>query len=320
MAQSEESGSRDTRSLFGPQRTRSLVSKVESGKRSAGEEVRAHQAHTKGSKETRYTCSESGKGWRRLRGWEGLRQERRLRRGEGTPEPGGDRPSQGLCGFQLSVHNSITLEVSFSGSLASGCFLLNMAANSQWSPAPALCRLFSTPVCSIRSVPHSLHIDWTLGCGLGPLHGHLRPFPLDGRLVPPCLLQARPWPFHSHPSDLLLVPGTSLSSWKVLCPPRPLQGSYVPFRVLSGALSSLHKPASTSILHLIPSPACDLDGSCWCYSVHTRIDSFTACRPPWAPLSWLSRGRRPTCLGPPLHPSIAMCSWLSELGRPLIDC
>lgn len=126
--------------------------------------------------------------------------------------------------------------------------------------------------------------------------------------------------FISHPSDLLLVSGTSLSSWKVPCPPRPLQGSSMPFRVLSGAPSSLHKPASTSILHCTPSPVCDLDGSCCCYSAHTHVDSFTACRPPWVPLPWLSRGRRPTCLGPPLHPPLAMRWWQSELGRPLVDC
>lgn len=76
-----------------------MVSKVESSKRSGGEEARLRQAHTEGSRETCYTCSENGKGWLRLGWWEGLPQERRLHRGDGTPELGGDRPSQVLSGF-----------------------------------------------------------------------------------------------------------------------------------------------------------------------------------------------------------------------------
>ena len=178
-----------------------------------------------------------------------------------------------------------------------GCFLLDMAANSNWSPAPSP---VSTPVYTSLldqiSVPTAFRLTGLRAVALGPCMVIYILLPWMGGWYPGWYLHAcyKPHPglYISHPSDLL-VPGQVFLVGKFSALPRPLRGSSVPSSVLSSAPSSPHIPASTSILHRIPSPACDLDSPCWRYSAHTPVYSFTACWPLCDLLPWLSRGRRP---------------------------
>ena len=104
----------------------------------------------------------------------------------------------------------------------------------------------------------------------------------------PCC-KPHPSLFIAHQSDRL-IPGTSLFNWKVLCLPPSLQGSSVPFRVLSGTPSTPHIPAFTSILHHVPSLVCGLDSFSWCYLVHTCVYLLLPVVLLLSPAHQLSRG------------------------------
>lgn len=133
----------------------------------------------------------------------------------------------------------------------------------------------------------------------------------------PCC-KPHPSLFIAHQSDCL-IPGTSLFNWKVLCPPpisaglfRTIQGSER--HPISGGWHPSCIPASTSILHHVPSLVCGLDSFSWGYLVHTCVYLLLPVVLHPCPAHQLGRRRGPACLGPQRALGLR-----SELGMPLPD-
>lgn len=193
-------GAEITCSLFGPQRTRSEVPKMESREFTGGEEVRAWQASGKRVKGAQ-RMARARWGWRPCEGACG-------KRGNCT-EIEGMEMSQGLE-VTDSPWYFLVSNLAFTTPSCSRFYSWVHPSPLRLLPGHGSCLvLVSCPLPALwiglhftqaDQCPQRLQNDWTPGHGFGPSHG-LDPFPLDARLGPilPSLLQAPPQPFHCTP-------------------------------------------------------------------------------------------------------------------------